>query len=307
MDWVDLLIIGLMLLAAVHGLRLGALVQLLTFGGFFLGFLLGTLVWLPLLRTGLQDDLTRSVVVVSLVMATACLFGYAGRVLGTWSNVTVRRHHLGHVDAVLGVGVAVIAVLLSVWLVAAVITSPNSRFTSLDAAVGALGHLAFDRPDPSPGSLDLQRPADVLEQPGLPAGVLHVDPALDAARLDPDRMLRPARWPTPPSSRRSRCWARRATTSRRAQASSSRPGLVATNAHVVAGESNGNTQVLVGNNAYSATTVYFDPSFDLAILRTRRADGPGAQHQPEPGPRAEPRPHSSATPRTDRSPSTRPA
>ena len=43
-----MLIIGLMLLAAVHGLRLGALVQLLTFGGFFLGFVLGTLVWVPL-------------------------------------------------------------------------------------------------------------------------------------------------------------------------------------------------------------------------------------------------------------------
>ena len=46
-DWVDLLIIGLMLLAAVHGLRLGALVQILTFGGFWLGFLLGALVWVP--------------------------------------------------------------------------------------------------------------------------------------------------------------------------------------------------------------------------------------------------------------------
>ena len=44
-NWVDLLIIVLMLLAAVHGLRLGALVQLLTFGGFWLGLLLGTLVW----------------------------------------------------------------------------------------------------------------------------------------------------------------------------------------------------------------------------------------------------------------------
>ena len=49
MDWVDLLLIGLMLLAAVHGLRLGALVQILTFGGFWLGMLLGTFIWVPLL------------------------------------------------------------------------------------------------------------------------------------------------------------------------------------------------------------------------------------------------------------------
>ena len=61
---VDVLIIGLMLLAAVHGLRLGALVQLLTFGGFFLGFVLGTLVWVPLLSTGPWGP-TRSLLVVS--------------------------------------------------------------------------------------------------------------------------------------------------------------------------------------------------------------------------------------------------
>jgi hypothetical protein len=133
-DLVDIIIIGLMLLAAVHGLRLGALVQILTFGGFLLGFLLGTLVWTALLHTG-HDDLTRSVLIVSLILATAFGFGLVGRVLGTYSNVSLRRHHLGHVDAALGVGVAVVAVLFTVWLVAAVVSSPNSRFTSLDAAV----------------------------------------------------------------------------------------------------------------------------------------------------------------------------
>jgi S1-C subfamily serine protease len=52
------------------------------------------------------------------------------------------------------------------------------------------------------------------------------------------------------------------------------PGLVATNAHVIAGEGSGNTQVLVGGTAYGATPVYFDPSFDLAVLRTSAPLGP---------------------------------
>ncbi len=51
-------------------------------------------------------------------------------------------------------------------------------------------------------------------------------------------------------------------------------GLVATNAHVVAGESNGNTQILIGGSAYNATPVFFDPSFDLAVLRTNAPLGP---------------------------------
>ena len=90
-----------MLLAAVHGLRLGALVQILTFGGFWLGFLLGAVVWVPLLHTS-HDDATRAIVIVGLVLMTASTFGYTGRVLGTYSNVTLRRHHLGTVDAVGG-------------------------------------------------------------------------------------------------------------------------------------------------------------------------------------------------------------
>ena len=58
------------------------------------------------------------------------------------------------------------------------------------------------------------------------------------------------------------------------------PGLVATNAHVVAGESNGNTQVLLGNSAYNATPVLFDPDFDLAVLRTDAPLGPALTISP---------------------------
>ncbi len=52
------------------------------------------------------------------------------------------------------------------------------------------------------------------------------------------------------------------------------PGLVATNAHVIAGEGSGSTQVLVGGTSYGATPVFFDPSFDLAVLRTSAPLGP---------------------------------
>jgi S1-C subfamily serine protease len=279
-DWVDLLIIGLMLLAAVHGLRLGAIVQLFTFGGFFLGFLLGTLVWLPLLRTGQQDDLTRSVLVVSLVMASACLLCYAGRVLGAWTNVSVRRHHLGQVDAFLGVGVAVIAVLLSVWLVAAVVTSPNSRFTSLDAAVERSDILhSIDGILPQAPSIfnDLQT---FLNNQGFPQVFSTLTPPSTP----------PVSTPTNTQTRALADPAVFSTVKVLGTACNNEqegsgfvvgPGLVATNAHVVAGESNGSTQVLVDNTAYNATTVYFDPSFDLAILRTAAPMGPALSISPD--------------------------
>ncbi len=55
---------------------------------------------------------------------------------------------------------------------------------------------------------------------------------------------------------------------------------MATNAHVVAGESAGNTQVWLGNNAYNATPVLFDPDFDLAVLRTDAPLGPALPISP---------------------------
>jgi S1-C subfamily serine protease len=271
-DWVDLLIIGLMLLAAIHGLRLGALVQIFTFGGFWLGFLLGIVIWVPLFQAA-HNDAARSIFIVTLVLVTACGLGYAGRVLGTWSNVTLRRHNLGQVDAALGVGVAVVAVLLSVWLVAAVISSPNSRFTSLDAAVNRSDILhSIDDILPQAPSVfgDLQT---FLNDQGFPQVFSTLTPP-----STPDVST--------PTNAQTRALANPAIFSTvkvlglacdNEQEGSGfvvGKGLVATNAHVVAGEGAGSTQVLVGDTAYRATPVLFDPSFDLAVLRTDAPLGP---------------------------------
>jgi S1-C subfamily serine protease len=61
------------------------------------------------------------------------------------------------------------------------------------------------------------------------------------------------------------------------------PGLVATNAHVVAGEPN--TQVVVNGASYGGTVVLFDPAFDLAILRTNAPLGPALALDPDEVPR----------------------
>ena len=285
-DWVDLLIVGLMLLAAVHGLRLGALVQIFTFGGFFIGFLLGTLVWVPLLSAG-HESATRSVVVVSLVLLTACALGAIGRVLGTWSNVTLRRHHLGNVDSILGVGVAVLAVLVSVWLVAAVVSSPNSRFASLDAAVARSNILhSIDKVLPNPPSIfnDLQT---FLNTQGFPQVFSTLTPPSTP----------PVSTPTSAQTRALADPAIFSTVKILGTACSNEqegsgfvvgPGLVATNAHVVAGEGAGDTQVLIGSAAYAATPVLFDPSFDLAILRTDAPLGPVLTIDPSPVARGTP-------------------
>ena len=50
------------------------------------------------------------------------------------------------------------------------------------------------------------------------------------------------------------------------------PGLVVTNAHVVAGRAT--TEVQVSTGTYPATAVLYDPTYDLAVLRTKAPLGP---------------------------------
>jgi S1-C subfamily serine protease len=276
-NWIDLLIIGLMLLAAVHGLRLGALVQLLTFGGFWLGLLLGTLVWVRALSF-IHNHNERAGITVAAVLFTAGALGIVGRVVGTYSNVTLRRHHLGHIDSALGVVVAVVAVLLSAWLVASVILSPNSRYTWLSSAVARSDILhSVDRvlPQVPPGFVALQ---NYLNDQGFPQVFSTLTPPSTQTVPTPsDAMARELANPALFST--VKILGAACGDEQEGSGFVVGQGLVATNAHVVAGEPA--TQVVVGGTSYRATVVLFDPQFDLAILRTDAPLGPALHIDPD--------------------------
>ncbi len=69
-NWVDLVLLVAVVVAAVHGLRLGALVQVLTFGGFWLGLTLGALLSIALVST-LRPGPVKSIVTLVVVLAGA--------------------------------------------------------------------------------------------------------------------------------------------------------------------------------------------------------------------------------------------
>jgi S1-C subfamily serine protease len=269
-DWVDLLIIGLMLLAAVHGLRLGALVQILTFGGFFLGFFVGALVWVPALDF-VHDEALRAIITVVAVLCTASALGYVGRVLGNYSNLSLRRHHLGAVDSAMGVVVAVVAVLLSAWLVASVISSPNSRYAWLSSAVARsdiLHSVDGVLPTVPPVFSDLQ---SFLNNQGFPQVFSTLTPPITGTVATPTS-ARTQALADPAIFSTVKVLGTACDNEQEGSGFVVGHGLVATNAHVVAGE--GSTQVLEGNTPYRATVILFDPSFDLAVLRTDAPLGP---------------------------------
>ena len=274
MDVVDALLIVVVVAAAIHGLRLGAFVQVLTFGGFVIGLLFGALLAVAIVSS-IHSNTVKFAITLILVLGMAVTVGVGGRVLGGWSNAAVRRHHLGAVDSVLGVAVAVVAVLVSAWLVANVLGT-SSRYTWLSSQI--------ERSDVLKG-------IDAVLPP-VPTVFAHVQAFLNSSGFPPvfAGIAPPAAGPVAepstaqaeaiacrPLPRRSRSSGQACGYLQEGSGFVVAPGLVVTNAHVVAGEPS--TRSRWAPTAYPATAVLFDPEFDLAVLRT---DGPA---RPRPAPR----------------------
>lgn len=279
MDWVDLLLIVALAAAAIHGLRLGALVQVLTFGGFWVGITLGALlavVVAPQIHSvGLRVALT-----LLIVFAPALLLGVGGRMLGSWSHAAIRRIRLGPVDAVAGVLVALGAVLLSAWLLGSVLS--QSRYEWLNTQIE--------------GSSVLRAVDDVM--PPVPDVYAKIQTFLDNTGFPPvfaelaPPTAQPVAVPSDPEAQAIARVAAASTVKILGQACGylqegsgfvAGRGLVVTNAHVVAGERA--TQVVVGGVPYPATPVLVDPDFDLAVLRTDAPLGPVLHLDPAAVPR----------------------
>lgn len=263
-----MVLVVLVVAAAVHGLRLGALVQLFTYAGFFAGLLLGALLSV-LVVSPVRSPVFRTFVSLALVLGLAVALGIGGRVLGTWSNAGLKRLHLGSLDAAAGVAVGVVAVLLSAWILSNVLV--ESRYTWLSSAIQRS---------------DVLRTVDNVLPP-VPAVFAQVQGFLQSGGFPPvfaDLAPLPAGRVAEPTAAQAQAMsvtAGRSTVKVLGVACGYEqegsgfvvaPGLVATNAHVVAGETT--TTVVVGSADYRATTVYFDPSFDLALLRTAAPLGP---------------------------------
>ncbi len=260
MNWVDYLLLALVVVSGIRGLRLGAANQVLSFGGFCLGLFLGAVVAPPLV--GSVKGSARSFIVIGVVFGAAFVFGGVGRFLGARFSGALRRLHLGVVDSVAGVAVAVVATLVAAWLVGSFLA--NSRFVSLDAAVDRSHILhGLDRILPPVPSV-FSRVESFLDSEGFP---------IVFAGLPPEAAP-PVSLPTNLAVRAAVLKAERSTVQivgagcgviQEGSGFVVAPGLVVTNAHVVAGVAR--PVVLDEAGHHAATAVLFDPRLDLAVLR----------------------------------------
>ncbi|MDA8309138.1 MAG: MarP family serine protease [Actinomycetota bacterium] len=261
MDWVDIVVVVLLLLAAFHGLRVGALIQVLTLVGFVVGVTLGALLT-DVVAPSVHTPSAKAAVALALVVGVGMIFGVLGRLLGTWGNVAARRIRLGPLDSAAGVGVALVAALFGIWLVAnELVQSPYSWLSSAIERSSVVR--AVDGVMPPLPSV-FSRVQGFLGGSGFPPVFSELEPVPVHVAV--------------PSAPWAQAVARKAGAStvkvlgqacgyvQEGSAFVVGPGALLTNAHVVAGEAA--TTVDVQGRQYPASVVYFNPTYDLAVLRT---------------------------------------
>jgi S1-C subfamily serine protease len=263
MNLVDVGIILVLGLAAAHGVTQGAVLQIFSFGGFWIGLLIGAAL-APVLSSITQSPFAGAFISLVTFLGLALLGGAAGRYIGTHAWSALQRLKLGVLDAAAGAIVAVIAALAAVWLIAILMTAGPTRQFSRALNRSVIVRALVERLPPAPSVFSrVQQFISVTPFPRvfegiepIPAGPIDVpgnaivQDVVDRAQSSTVRVVGVG------------CGGIQTGSGFVADT-----GLVVTNAHVVAGIED-NLQVQDARGDHRATPVLFDPQLDIAVLRT---------------------------------------
>lgn len=270
MNWVDLIVIGLVLVSVLHGFRAGAVVQILLLVGLGVGLFAGILL-APLLAS-LFDGTARTLVAILVTALCTFSIGFVAEQIGRRLHRALGRRHLGTPDALVGAAVGAITTVLLAWVFGTILS--NSRYPTLNRSLQESSVLRVaDRLLP-PLPEVLARVESFLSSRGYPIVFIDLPPGLvSPAALPDDASIRDAFIAAHASTVK-------VTGSACGLVESGSgfvvgKGLVLTNAHVVAGEQH--TQVISRGATDQAEVVVYDPNLDVAVLRV-----PGLTETPLP-------------------------
>lgn len=257
----DIIIIVLLISAVIRGREIGFVQQAFSTVGFFGGLLIGALIE-PYTVAMAHTQLSRSLVTLLTTIGMGFVLLMIGEYVGALLKHKVVALKINKFDNILGSLISVVSVLLGVWLGVAILrTLPN---------------LAFQRDIRSSkivAALDRHLPP----APNIIADLTHL--------VDPNGFPRVFNGgePSPPGSVKLPPYAMLAAAIAKDRPSVDkivgegcggivegsgfvvRPGIIATNAHVVAGIAQPYVEDSNGN--HRATVIYFNPNLDFALLR----------------------------------------
>jgi S1-C subfamily serine protease len=260
-DALDIILVVVVLGAAMHGLRLGAAIQVLSIAGGLIGLVLGIVLVFTVLPH-LHGVFVRTFVSLLLLLVPASITWGLGRQLGARIWHTLRGTRIAAVDAGSGAVIAMAGVLVMIWLLASFLA--DSQVSVISSQIQNSRVVRFVSGVMPQFPSELANKACLLDQTGLPipciglvtpvapvavAGRAQVRQAVDVAGRSTVQVV--------------------ATGCGNVVVEGTgfvvAPGLVVTNAHVVAGA--GSVSENDGVQSEPATVVYFDPDYDLALLR----------------------------------------
>jgi S1-C subfamily serine protease len=262
LNWVDLLILFLVAVSAIHGFIQGAAVQVFSYAGFILGLILGAKLG-PIAGDFIDNPALRVGVVILTLFGTASLVGTVGKFIGAKATWAVpKASPLGAVNSAGGLGVAVIVTLASTWLIGGMLAQVGLPITADFQESRVMRGLTENLP-PAPSVFSS------IQRSLLPSGFPPVFAELEPSPAPEvpvtgipnlDSIVASAR---PSVLKISTLGCGRQTSGSGFVAA---PGLVVTNAHVVAGVDR--PSVIDSAGTHRTTVVLFDPNLDLAVLRT---------------------------------------
>jgi S1-C subfamily serine protease len=262
MTGIDWIILGFTLLLAIYGYTQGFLVGILSLAGFAVGAVLGTRLGPQLLPGGATSPYAPLFGLLGALFAGGILaLGLEGVALSLRNRL--RLPALATLDGLLGAALTACVALGVCWIVGAVaLQTPGARalrpqfqrsviLGELNRALPPSGPIlnALARFDPLPR---VSGPRPQLERPN---SAIARDPDVQAASASVVRILGTACGLGMEGSG----WV-------------SAPGLVVTNAHVVAGEDSTTVELDGDGLKLDARAVHFDPRNDLAVLRVAGLD-----------------------------------
>ena len=276
MNWVDVLVLVLALLAGISGARQGMVAAAASFLGVLAGAVIGVRI-APSLIAGYQSPEVRVALGVSIVIVLIAVGETLGVVLGRAVQLRINTEALRRADNFLGAVVQGIAALVVAWLVALPLTK-SSAYTGLTGAVRdssvlrvvntMMPNVLRELPSELTRLLDVSGFPDVLA-PFSPTPITDVSPANPALLNSP--VVRQARVSVVKIHARARICSRALEGTGFVVA----PGRVITNAHVVAGTDR--VEVESADGTLDATVVMYDPETDVAILRVPGLHEPALQ------------------------------
>lgn len=266
-DLLDLALIVVAAAFAVSGYRQGFIVGALSFVGFVGGAVLGAQFGPAISRALVGGQTQQDVVAVVLLVAFAILGQFIASSVGTAMRQTITGRSSTALDAIGGSAVSVLSMLLIAWAIGSVLTaSPfpmvvqqvdgSAVLQTMDRAMPPQAKTMFSdfrrmlASGPFPQVFSGIGSAHLLTVPAPNAAVLN-SPGYRAAR---SRVLKVQG--TAPSCQRDI----------EGSGFVYAPHHIITNAHVVAGVTQGQTVTTMGGSTYRARVVFFDPQVDIAVL-----------------------------------------